>query len=62
MRKLILMCTVAAVIVMMLAANAMPASAKPGQSVCHTFDHDEFLLATGIDSEYGGTVCDMDWG
>ena len=53
-RKLILMCTLTAVIVMMLAASAMPASAK---AYCYYFDTDDFFLATGYYSEYGGTLC-----
>ena len=44
--------------VVMMATSAMPANAA--KAVCRTFDHDDFLLATGIDSEYGGTVCDME--
>lgn len=27
------------------------------RAVCKTYDQAEFFLVTGIDSEYGGTIC-----
>jgi len=55
MRRLILMFMVAAIMVVIMAANAMPAIAKSAS--CKVYDQQEWYLLTGQNSEYGGTWC-----
>lgn len=38
-----------------LAAPASGVEAR--KAVCRTYAQEEFFLVTGIDSEYGGTIC-----
>ncbi|MDX6379670.1 MAG: hypothetical protein QOI57_694 [Rubrobacteraceae bacterium] len=54
MRRFILMLTVAALMVAIMATGAIPAQAK---AVCKVYDQAEWYMLTGQDSTYGGTWC-----
>lgn len=43
---------------MLVLALVIPAGGvEARRAVCKTYDQAEFFLVTGIDSEYGGTIC-----
>ena len=56
MRRIIVLFVVAALLVAMMAASAMPAMAK-GKVTCYAADPDEFYALTGQKTQWGGMVC-----